>query len=144
MLKNILHELEQLDTTKTALRKFGWTVGAVFGAIALFIAYKHNWAMGTFTTIFGTIATFLLSVGTIFPTALRQIYRFWMGLALVMGFFMSKIILSIIYFVLITPTGYIRRTFGKSPILTKPDDSKSYWIPKSPAENPKEAMERAF
>lgn len=144
MFQHLLKEVHELDTTKIVLKKFGWTVGAVFGGIALLMMYKNAWALGTLSKLFMGLSVFLLVGGTLFPTYLKHIYRFWMGLSFVMGFFMSKIILGVLYFLLITPVGWFRRTFGKSPILTSPDDSPSYWIKKQPVEDEKGALERSY
>lgn len=144
MIKSILSELNELDFSKKALQKFGWMVGGVFGLIGLLIAYKHHWQIHTAVVIIGGISCFLLLMGSLFPMRLNLIYRFWMGIALVLGFFMSKVILSVLYILFITPVGWIRRTFGNSPIRTQPDDSSSYWHLKAPTEDPKEALERSF
>lgn len=44
------------------------------------------------------------------------------------GFVLSYLVLGIIYYVVMTPTGFISRLFGRDPLMLKPDPAKgSYW-----------------
>lgn len=52
--------------------------------------------------------------GLFIPFLSKWIHKAWMGLALVMGWFVSKILLSIIYFVLLTPIAILNRFLAKN------------------------------
>lgn len=49
----------------------------------------------------------------IIPAVFYPIAFIWFGLAGIMGFIISRIILSVVYFVIVCPIGYIRRISGR-------------------------------
>jgi len=52
-----------------------------------------------------------------------------MGLAIAVGFFVSRIILAIIFYLLLTPIGLLSRLFGRDPLNQKIDKGRqTYWI----------------
>jgi hypothetical protein len=51
-----------------------------------------------------------------------------MAMALALGVVMSRVILTLFFYLVLTPAGWARRTFGESPVRTRPDPSAdSYW-----------------
>ena len=77
--------------------------------------------IGLFThnAMFFKIATFLLVINMIWPTVFRPVARIWIGGSLLLGTAVSKILLSIIFFGLVTPIGVIRRIAGADAMLLK-------------------------
>jgi len=76
---------------------------------------------------------FFLTTGILLPTILRPIEFVWMKLAAVMGFIMTNLLLTLVYFIAITPMGLIMRLLGKTPLKLRFDrDCGSYWIPVDP------------
>jgi hypothetical protein len=69
-----------------------------------------------------------------------------MTLALILGWIMTRIILSILFFILFVPIGWIARIFGKDFLDQKFDPSaNSYWILRdSTKPEIKEAFEKQF
>jgi hypothetical protein len=51
-----------------------------------------------------------------FPLFYKPFAFFWFGLSLVLGTVVSKILLSIIFFLVVTPIGLLRRMFGKDSL----------------------------
>lgn len=62
--------------------------------------------------IYLKIAIPVLIVNMIFPKVYYPLAVFWFGLSHFLGTIISKILLSIIYFVILTPVGLIRRILG--------------------------------
>jgi ABC-type uncharacterized transport system permease subunit len=59
------------------------------------------------------------------------IYRLWIGFSVILGYFVSRIVLTAIFFLVITPTGLIMRMVAKDPMERKRDPTvSSYWIRK--------------
>jgi len=51
-----------------------------------------------------------------------------MTLALLLGWFTSRVILTILFYLVLTPIGFIAKIFGKKFLSLKIDDgAKSYW-----------------
>jgi hypothetical protein len=71
----------------------------------------------------------VLCLARVIPSLFRGIYHFWVGLSVIMGFFVSRILLTIIFFLVIMPLGLIMRVTGRDPMDRKWDpDAASYWI----------------
>ena len=67
-------------------------------------------------------------VGLFIPVLAKLIHDWWMKLAQVLGFVMSKVLLSLVYFVVVLPMSLIARVFGgKNGVRLKPG-AESYYI----------------
>ena len=63
------------------------------------------------------------------PPFFRRFYRLWLSFAVVLGYFVSRILLTLIFCLVVLPTGLIMRLFGKDPMERKLDpNASSYWI----------------
>jgi hypothetical protein len=65
------------------------------------------------------------------PAMLDPIARRWLALAEVMARVVTPLLLALVYFLIVTPMGLLRRTLGKSPFVRDPR-ADSYWIPSMP------------
>ena len=52
------------------------------------------------------------------PVVFKPLARVWFGFSHLLGTVVSKIILSIVFFVIVTPMGLIRKAFGADPMKT--------------------------
>ena len=137
----IRSDLEKLKTGIRDLRKFGLTVGCVFVAISIVLFLRHRPSHPFFL---GTGATLIL-FGTLWPGALKYIYIAWMALAFTLGFLMSNVILTLFFFLLVTPIGLLARLLGKDFLARKLDQqATSYWIPCAKETKTAQSYERQF
>lgn len=133
---NIREDIKQLKTSDRDLRKFGLVVGGVLTALGLFFWLRSKSAFPYFLWP----GAGMVVAGMIFPRALRSVYIAWMSVAFVLGYVMAHIILTLFFFLVVTPIGLFARLTGKDFLSLKLDRSgKSYWIPreqkpKSPAD----------
>jgi hypothetical protein len=118
-------EYQKLDRSRRALRRFGVTIGIAALALGSFLLWRHNRGAG-WPLI--SVGAFLLLVAGFAPTTLKWVHRPWMMLALALGWCMTRILLTIIFFLVVTPIGLLQRIFGKRVVQTafKTDDA-SYW-----------------
>ena len=122
---NIREDIQQLKTSERDLRKFGLLVGGVFAVLGLLFLIRHK-AHYPYFLMPGVVLTVS---GAIFPRALRTIYIAWMAVAVVLGFVMAHIILTLFFFLVITPIGLVARLFGKDFLGLKLDrQGATYWI----------------
>ena len=71
----------------------------------------------------------ILSAFRLIAPLFREVYRFWLALSVILGYFVSRILLTIIFFVVITPVSLISRIAGKDPMERKLDpQADSYWM----------------
>src|SRR5437660_7345511 len=118
-------EIKHLNTGPRELRKFGLLVGAVFALLGIWFwwrdkaRYPYFLAPGTVLMVFGAIA----------PRALRLIYVGWMTAAFLLGFVVSNILLTLFFYIVVTPIGLVARLAGKDFLNRKLDaQTESYWI----------------
>jgi len=64
-------------------------------------------------------AILLLVLTMTWPNLYKPAGRLWFGLSYVLGTVMSKILLSILFFTIVTPIGLIRRLTGSDPLQLK-------------------------
>src|SRR3990167_7373821 len=122
--------IEDIKNIKSAigeLRKFGIIVGIVLGLLGLFFLSRQ----GDCAFYFFIISAVLISATIISPITLKPVQKAWMSLAIIIGFFATRLILSILFYLVATPTGILARLFGKDFLNTDFDkNAKSYWVPK--------------
>jgi len=109
--------------SRAELRKFGITVGLAFGVLATIALWRGRTSPAA---VMGTIGGLLLLGGVAFPAALGPVERAWMGLAHALSKVTTPVFLGIVYFVVLTPVGLVRRTLGRNPLKHDAVDG-SYW-----------------
>ena len=126
-ISDVSHELRKLKKTKKDLRKFGLLVGSVFIALALAGIFRH-WN-STISDVSAAIGAMLVVGGALTPMWLAGIYKVWMGIAFAIGWLVSRVILVILFYLVITPVGLVARLMGKDFLEIDPARKKSsYWI----------------
>jgi len=65
------------------------------------------------------IAIVLLGLNMIWPLLFKPVAYAWLGLANILGTVVSKVVLSLIYYLIVTPVGLIRRLTGADPMKLK-------------------------
>lgn len=120
----ILTEIKNIKESKKDLRKFGLTVGIVLLALAGFLFWKEKDSY----LIWGAIGSVLVIAGILVPVLLKPLNKIWMTLAILMGWVMTRVILTILFFIVLTPLAFAARIFGKKFLELKIDKSReSYW-----------------
>lgn len=65
------------------------------------------------------IAAVLLLVNMVKPMLFKPLAKLWLGLSHLMGTVMSKILLTVLFFIMVTPLGLIRRMLGRDSLQLK-------------------------
>ncbi len=137
----LLEDLKQLKTGQRELRNFGLLVGGVFLVLGLLFLLRHKpW----YPWLLAPGAVLILG-GAVLPRALKPVYIVWMSLALVLGFVVSHVVLTLFFFLVITPVGLVARMAGKDFLRLKLDpNARTYWIPRPPRAPGQKPYERQF
>jgi hypothetical protein len=137
----MLEELKNIKSEKSDLRKFGLTVGIVLMIIAGLLFWKTKESSQIF---FGVGAIILLTTITI-PVILKPVYSIWMVLGIIIGWIMTRLILSLLFYIIFTSIGLTSRLFGKQFLELRWDKSKeSYWNFRTNEHQKKENYENQF
>lgn len=111
-------------------RKFGLTVGAAFAVLG-----GVSWARGhdTAPLVLWTLASVLVVLGLVAPRLLGPVRRVWMHGAMLLGELNSRIILTVLFYTLFAPLGWVRRRWFGDPLTRSLDEAQSsYWIKRTP------------
>jgi len=111
--------------TRKQLRSFGLILAAGFTVIAIVPSIRgHNlrmWAL--------VLGLMLGTTGLVLPAILRPLYGGWMKLGEVLAWVNTRIILSLLYYIVIVPTGVIMRMRGKDMMRLKLErDAETYRV----------------
>jgi hypothetical protein len=83
------------------------------------------------------IAGVVLCLFRLITPLFRGVYSLWLAFSIILGYFVSRILLTIIFFLVITPMGLIFRVIGKDPMERKLDRKAiSYWSKKEQESDP--------
>jgi len=107
-------------------RKFGLTVGVAFLALAALVAWRGH-PIGA--TTLGLLGALLCAAALTVPRRLGPVQRAWMALAFAISKVTTPIFMGVVYFLVLTPTGILRRTLGRDPIRSRARGS--LWISRS-------------
>lgn len=111
-------------------RRFGLTVGLAFLAIAGILAWRER---TTAAWVAGALGGLLVLGGLATPTRLGPFERAWMALARALSRVTTPIVLSLVYFLAITPIGLVMRALGRNP-LTRTERDGGFWVARDPGE----------
>ena len=124
----LIEEIKNIKSSKKDLRQFGLTVGIAFCLLGLLLLWRKK----EYYSYFFIISATLVSFGLFFPTLLKPIQKAWMTLAVILGWIVTRIILIILFYLVVTPIGILSRLFGKDLLNLKLDKkANSYWIKKT-------------
>src|SRR6266849_3618540 len=97
-----------------AEREFGLIVGGVFVLLGAWWLYRGKFhSVAQITLPLGGV---LVLLGLVFPHALVWPNKAWMALAEALSFVSTRIILAFVFFVIITPIGFVKRLTGWDPL----------------------------
>jgi len=119
-----VHTIPELD--RKGLREFGLVTGAIVaGLFGLFFPWvlERSWPLWPWA-IFALLGLW----GLIAPLSLRPVYRVWMRFGLLLSKITTPIIMGLVFFVVITPIGLVRRLAGRDSMSRGFDDSSTYRV----------------
>jgi saxitoxin biosynthesis operon SxtJ-like protein len=120
----ISNEYQSLDQSPRALRRFGFTVGFVILFLGSFLLWRQR---GLSWPLISIGAVLLLAAG-LAPSGLKWIHAPWMIASLALGWIVTRILLTTVFFFVVTPIGWLQGLFGKRVIkVAFHADSASYW-----------------
>ena len=129
------------DLDRKGLRSFGLTTGAILAAL---FGLFFPWLLGHTIPLWPWVLCGTLVVWALLaPASLRPVYRVWMRFGLLMSRITTPIILSLVFFLLITPIAFIRGLLGKDSMARRLDgDMPSYRVMSRKAS--KDNLEKPF
>ena len=130
------------ETTTKDLRQFGIVLGLILGVIGGIHYLKGHEHSYPWLFAAGAVSIML---GVLTPGVLKPAFTVFTKVAHAIGWFNTRVILALVYYILLTPIGLIMRLFGKDLLNVKiRKEEKSYWIRRPNTAATKETLERQF
>ncbi|MDA7446277.1 SxtJ family membrane protein [Candidatus Pelagibacter ubique] len=108
-------------------KSFGIVFFLFFLIVSLFPLFKDGnirvWSL--------IIAIIFLILGLLNSKFLTPLNKIWFKFGILLGNFVSPIVMSIVFFVIVTPTSIIMRVLGKNLLNLKKGNKKTYWVERS-------------
>jgi len=125
---------------KKQLRHFGLIVGGIFAVIGLWpMVFRAEaprlWALA--------LAVALIVPALVLPRSLTYVHRVWMAAGEAMGWINTRIILSVIFYGIVTPMGIVMRRFGRDPMQRRFEPAAATYRVSKPG-RPASHMSRQF
>jgi hypothetical protein len=132
---------DQKNPDRGELRKFGWVFAAMIVVLfALLLPWLNDRVLPLWPFY---IAVPIALLAAIQPLALQPLYRGWMKFGVVAGLINTRIIMSIVFFVMLTPLAWTMRLLGKDPLARRFDDNARSYRVASTAQD-KSQMEKPY
>ncbi|WP_443640315.1 SxtJ family membrane protein [Candidatus Njordibacter sp. Uisw_039] len=123
-------------------RSFGFFVSTIMACASVYFLIKHPGAAVQYVFIFSSIL--VLFIALVFPQRLHSLNRVWFSIGEILGKIVSPIVLSVIYFGLITPIALSTRLSGRDELRLKKRVTSTYWVERGPGEPSPDSFNNQF
>ena len=119
----MFEEINSIKSSRKDLKNFGFIIGFILFVIGLFLFVKEK----NLFVYFFSVGSILIITGGIAPIMLKPFHKVWMIFAVIIGWIMTRVILSVLFFLIITFIGIFTRLLGKDFLNLKKESHRSYW-----------------
>lgn len=116
--------MTQINTDRKTLKRFGLTMSVLLLIVAALLFFRQR---QVYLLFYVTALLFLIS-GLLAPDKLKSVYILWMRFAYGLSWVNTRIVLTLVFFIIFTPLGLIMRLFRRDPLERKLNRQEgSYW-----------------
>ena len=123
-----LSEMNKNKIKISSNKSFGFVFSIVFLIVSLLPLLNDGniriWSM--------VLAAIFFGLGLLNSSILNPLNKIWFKFGILLGNFISPIIMGLVFFGVVTPTSLLMRIFGKNLLGLKNTNKNSYWIERSP------------
>ena len=119
----MIEEIKSIQSTNKILKSFGFTIGFLLLIIGAVLFCNSN----ELFVYFFSIGLIFICLSLIAPTVLKPGHKIWMTFAIIIGWVMTRIILSVLFYLIISTIGIFARLVGKDFLNLKSKSNESYW-----------------
>lgn len=119
-----------IPVTRRKILEFGLVFFVILAVIVpVYVGWKHAWEWQAWLWWPVGIGTALMGLCAATGMWMAPVYRAWMRLALLLGTVMTAVIVTLVFYLLITPIGLLRRALGSKSAYLKGFDRQAptYW-----------------
>ena len=124
-MMNMVEHNSQMASNQSSEKSFGIVFSIVFLIVALYPLSNSEdirlWAI--------IVSAVFLLLAFVVPNVLSLANKLWFKFGILLGSIIAPIVMALVYFLTVLPTGLIMRLLGKDLLKQKLDkSSESYWI----------------
>jgi len=121
----IIEDIRNIDSSVKQLRKFALAMAIPLALIGGFLFWRGR----EYYWYFFIASGLFICPGLLVPIILLPLQKVWMSFAIIMGWFMTRLILCIMFFLILTPIALVMKVLGKDILDMKFDrnSQESYW-----------------
>ncbi len=123
------------------LRRCGVTVGIPLALLAGVGVWRGHTIL---PAVLGGAAVALGVLALVAPRLLSPVHKLWMKIADALAWFNTRVLLGVVYYLVMTPTGIVMRLMGRDPLDRRLKDRPTYWIDRKQHPDPRGSMDRRF
>jgi hypothetical protein len=127
--------------TNAQARKTALLVGGVLLAIS---AWNYHRGRMTIVEVFGSLGTLLVVAGVFVPPVARAFHTGWMKFAHALGWVNSRVLLTVLFYGVFAPYGFLSRVLGRDPLGRRKRGGETYWTTRKATRQTAEQFERLF
>ncbi|MDD4202143.1 MAG: SxtJ family membrane protein [Candidatus Omnitrophica bacterium] len=137
----MLDDIKNIKSGPKQLKECGLTVGIFLVIIGFILFLRHRPHSMLFIVTGGSFCF----IGAFFCKILLPFQKTWMTIAIVLGFFVNRLILMILFFLILTPIGFVTKIMKKDLLDEKIEKKKpSYWKELNETKKEKESYEKQY
>jgi hypothetical protein len=122
-------------------RSFGIVMASCFAVVSLL----NGWHGGRLWPWTSGLAGLFLAAAVFYPAAINPLNRAWLKFGLLLHKVVNPIVMALLFYGAVLPTGIVMRAIGKDLLRLKPEpDADSYWIVRRPPGPAPETMKDQF
>ena len=119
--------------------------GIVMAAALLAVTSLNAWHSGRLLPWTGGLAALFLAAGLFRPSVLNPLNRIWLKFGLLLHRLVNPIVMALVFYGTVLPTGLVMRMLGKDLLrLKRQPGADSYWIVRQPPGPSPETMRDQF
>ena len=119
--------------------------GIVMAVACALLSLLNWWYGGRWWPWTAGIASLFLAAALIVPSMLKPVNRIWLKFGLLLHRVVNPIVMALLFYGTVLPTGVIMRAMGKDLLrLRRQPDADSYWIVRRPPGPAPETMKDQF
>lgn len=117
--------MNSYSTKPEDIRKFGLMAFVFFGCLSLGMVWRSR----VYFSCFFTVLSFLGVLILLLPIRMQWLYKCWIWMGHFVGRCITILLLTLVFYLIITPYSIILRLVGKRVMPMLPDENQeSYWI----------------
>ena len=143
MAQHFTHErlTREEQTAPGSDRSFAIVIAVALGVIGS-INFWHN---GHIWPWLGVVTVLVVVAGCFAPALLKPLNRLWFQFGLLLHAVVNPLVMGLVFFGAVLPTGFVMRALGKNPLRLKIEGNReSYWVKRRPPGPAPETMKDQF